>query len=234
MRRALSFPLAVGVVVALCAALAGCAGSSAAPAASTASTTAGELDAAWLDDGRMIGLVTVGSSTCIPSATDVALTGGVLRVALGDPDPAIACTSDLVPRASLVTAPAGIEPAADLQIAVTGAAVGTTELTGVAGLGGGRTEYLPSAGWTDADGQFVILTWGSSSCRPVVHDVAPTAPAEVTVTFTAPPADQVCTLDMAPRATVATVTGLQLDENVSLVLTGDGFDGVRIPISGVN
>ena len=97
------------------------------------------------------------------------------------------------------------------------------------------TDYLPSAGWTDADGQFVLLTWGSSSCAPVISEVAATGPAEVTVTFETHPADQVCTMDMAPRATIAVVDGLQEDSDVSAILAGSPeFDNVRIPIYGEN
>ena len=35
---------------------------------------------------------------------------------------------------------------------------------------GSSTEYQPSAGWFD-DGGLVLLTWGSSSCAPVVESV---------------------------------------------------------------
>ena len=97
------------------------------------------------------------------------------------------------------------------------------------------TDYLPSAGWTDTDGQFVLLTWGSSSCAPVISEVAASGPAEVTVTFETPAADQVCTMDMAPRAAVAVVDGLEEDSDVTLVLAGGPeFDNVTVPIYGSN
>jgi hypothetical protein len=55
------------------------------------------------------------------------------------------------------------------------------------------------------------------------------------VTFETPPADQVCTMDMAPRATVAFVEGLEEDVDVSLVLAGSPeLDNVRVPIYGSN
>jgi hypothetical protein len=138
---------------------------------------------------------------------------------------------------TLVEVPEDVDPSQDLAITVTGDGYsGTAELDGVDGLtGGGMTDYLPSAGWTEADGRFVLLTWGSSSCAPVIADVAASGPAEVTVTFETPPADQVCTMDMAPRATVAFVEGLEEDSDVSLVLAGSPeFDNVRIPIYGEN
>ena len=197
-----------------------------------------EIDAAWLDDGRIIGLVTTGSSTCIPAADEATLQAdGSLAVTLVEPDADTPCTRDLVPRVTLVEVPEGVDPSQDLAITVTGDGfTGSTDLEGVEGLtGGGMTDYLPSAGWTDTDGQFVLLTWGSSSCAPVISEVAASGPAEVTVTFETPAADQVCTMDMAPRAAVAVVDGLEEDSDVSLVLAGSPeFDNVSIPIYGSN
>lgn len=222
-------------------ALAGCASTPATAPSSTPTTgdsTEVEIDAAWLDDGRIIGLVTTGSSTCVPAADEATLQAdGSLAVTLVEPDADTACTRDLVPRVTLVEVPEGVDPAKDLAITVTGDGYsGSTDLEGVDGLaGGGMTDYLPSAGWTDTDGQFVLLTWGSSSCVPVIADVAAPGPAEVTLTFESSAADQVCTMDMAPRATVAVVDGLEEDSDVSLVLTGSAeFDNVRIPIYGSN
>jgi hypothetical protein len=221
--------------------LAGCASSPSATPSSTPSTgdsTEVEIDAAWLDDGRIVGLVTTGSSTCVPAADEATLQAdGSLAVTLVEPDADTACTRDLVPRVTLVEVPEGVDPSMDLAITVTGDGYsGSTDLEGVEGLaGGGMTDYLPSAGWTETDGQFVLLTWGSSSCAPVVSDVAASGPAEVTVTFETPPADQVCTMDKAPRATVAFVEGLEEDGDVSLVLAGSPeFDNVRVPIYGSN
>ena len=110
---------------------------------------------------------------------------GVLQVELAAPEGDKACTADLVPRVTLVGVPEDVDPEEDLAIEVTGDDYyGEVELAGVAGLAaGGETDYLPSAGWATAAGQFVILTWGSSTCVPVIEDVAATGPAEVTVTF---------------------------------------------------
>ncbi|SDG41502.1 hypothetical protein SAMN04489810_0232 [Microbacterium pygmaeum] len=240
-RRTPSLLAGLGVALLLGGALAGCASSSggtaATPGASESSTDA-EITAAWLDDGRLIGLVTQGSSTCVPAAEDAQLEAdGSLSVTLVEPEETTPCTRDLVPRVTLVDAPEGVDPSKDLAITVGGDNfAGTAELDGVDGLaGGGTTDYLPSAGWTDEDGEFVLLTWGSSSCAPVIQDVAATGPAEVTVTFVTPPADQVCTMDMAPRAAVAVVDGLEEDSDVSLILAGSAeFDSVRVPIYGSN
>jgi hypothetical protein len=178
--------------------------------------------------------VTTGSSSCAPNAEVGSYSAGVLEVTLAD-DPAAACTKDLAPRVTLAPVPADTDPTQTLQINVSGAGFeDDVELEGVPGLtAGGETDYLPSAGWAD-DGQFVILTWGSSGCAPVIESVAATSASEVTVTFETSPADQVCTMDMAPRAVVAEIAddALNDDGEVFAILTGAEFDNVRIPIVG--
>lgn len=194
------------------------------------------VDAAWLDEGRIVGVVTQGSSACVPTAGDVALDGAVLEVELVDPDAATACTADLVPRVTLAPVPAGVDPAVDLEISVTGDYEGQATLAGVEDLDpSGETDFAPSAGWTATDGQFVLLTWGSSTCAPMLAAVEATGPAEVTATFQAPPENRACTMDMAPRGLVAWVEGVAADTPIELVLTGSPeFDGIRIPIYGTN
>lgn len=208
--------------------------SSAPSASGTGTGTETEVDAAWVDGGRMIALVTQGSSTCVPNAGDVSYADGVLQVEVVNPPEDTACTADLVPRATLVAVPEGVDPTQELEIRLTGDLTGDTDLDGVSGLAaGGETDYLPSAGWVD-DGQFVVVTWGSSSCPPIVENAAATSASEVTVTFATPPADQVCTMDMAPRGTVVQVTDDSLDDDAEVyaILTGGGFDNVRVPIIG--
>ncbi len=161
----------------------------------------------------------------------------MLEVTLVEPDETTACTRDLVARATPVGLPEGVDPAKDLEISVSGEGyTGTTELDGVSGLGGpgGETDYLPSAGWTDVDGQFVFLSWGSSTCVPVIEAVAASGPAELTMIFKTPEEDQVCTMDMAPWAQIAYVDGLEQDEDVQAILEGGEFDNIRIPIYGEN
>lgn len=200
-----------------------------------------EVDATWLDDGRMIGIITYGSSTCVPVVEDAALQdNGTFAVILAEPDADTACTRDMVPRVTLVEALPDMDPSVDLEITVAGEGyTGDTELDGVQGLDPSNTasEYAPSAGWIDEDDSFVIVTWGSSTCVPVIASTEVVAPAEVTVTFVDPPSDQVCTMDMVPRGLVASVSGLDDDftgEGVTVVLVGDMFDGVRVPIYGSN
>ena len=219
-------------------ALAGCAGTTGSPpAASPTIAPDPDLGAAWLDSGRMIGLVTLGSSTCVPGVEDEpSYTDGVLHVELAAAPARQACTADIVPRVTLVDLPDGVDPAEDLDIEVTGEDYfGQVELDGVDGLDpSGATEYVPSAGWATVDGQFVILTWGSSTCIPVIEDIAATGPAQVTVTYATPPADQACTMDMVGQGAIGFVSDLQEDDDVELILAGGTFLGVSVPIYGSN
>ena len=167
----------------------------------------------------------------IRQACDRHMSAHVAQVAK-DVEGDTACTADLAPRVSLVGVPEDVDPTQDLEIEVTGDGwAGDTELGGVADLGGGgETDYLPSAGWTDVDGQFVVLTWGSSSCAPVIENTEATSATEITVTFATPPADQVCTMDMAPRAVVTSVLEAEDDADMFAILTGGEFDNIRVPI----
>ncbi|MFG6493656.1 hypothetical protein [Microbacterium sp. P03] len=234
-RRLLAICLTLGAAAA---ALSACATPTAgSPASSSPPTGDGtvvtELDAAWLDSGRAVAIITSGSSTCLPIADEPMYADGKLTVELTDPE-AAACTQDLVPRASVVTLPEGVDPTKNLEIVVTGTYAGDTDLDGDAsltGIPGQPTDYLPSAGWFD-DGAFVLLSWGSSTCVPVLESAEATGASEVTVTFQTPPADQICTADMAPRTTIIDVTGLEEDSGAQLVLSGGEFDDVTIPIAG--
>ena len=222
MKRRILASVVLGSAAAL--SLTGCLSGSDAPAGQET-----DVEAAWLDDGRIIAVVTSGSSTCVPTAESAEINSdGALALELVEPDADTACTRDLVPRATLVTVPNGVDPSQDLEIWVTSEAgyYGDVTLAGASGLAGpgGETDYEPTAGWTQQQGQFVILTWGSSGCVPVVESSEVTGEAEVTVTFQDPPADQVCTADMAPRTNFAFADGLSGVEDVQLVLTGDSFD----------
>lgn len=231
--------LAVSVIVAFAAFLSGCAtasgtGPGSVPSESASSSDDAGLEAAWLDDGRTIAVVTLGSSTCVPSAGDTTADGQSITVALVAPPADTACTRDLVPRATLVPVPEGIDPTQDVSVTVTGEASGTTALAGDADLTatpGSSTDYATSAGWLNEDA-FVILTWGSSSCAPVVESVKTAGTDALAVQFVEPAADQVCTADMAPRATIVSTAGLDTSDiqgsDVGLTLTGDGLDGTTV------
>ncbi len=232
MRRRLA-PALAGIALAALA-LAGCSTTNLSGDAPSDVPPAGEfeVDAAWLAGGSLITIVTYGSSTCVPMLDDVVLDGGVLVVSLNEADAEV-CTADLVPQPTLVGVPEGVDPAKELEIQVTlGDAFGETDLDAYAG--GPVEEYTPSAGWVD-DGVVAILTWGSSSCAPVVESAVAETPTEVVVTFVTPAADQVCTMDMAPRVAIAPVEGEVSDEaTLTLGPLGDvpgGTGGGSIPIS---
>lgn len=197
--------------------------SSAEPSGTSAPPTPGgvdEVEAAWLDGGRSFALVTWGSSSCAPVLGDVAASGQSIRVTFAA-SAEKACTDDLAPRALMVPVPDGVDVTADVEIEVVhGERTDTVDLDGRAEAPQGPTEYEPSAGWFD-DG-IVLLTWGSSSCVPVVNDVQ-TTDAGATVTFAE--IDGVCTMDMAARLTPIMLSQLDDDQAFELTLVGAGLDG---------
>jgi hypothetical protein len=224
-RRAGWAALALGAL-----ALAGCASEGAGPgdAGSAAPPSAAEADlgAGWLDGGRGMGLVTFGSSTCVPTAADATYDDGTLTVELVDRDGA-ACTADYGPRATYVAMPEGVDPTRELEVVVFGAYAGSTDIDGAAQPE--VEEYTPSAGWA-GDDMIVVGTWGSSSCPPVVSDVSPAVDNGVTVTFATPPSDQVCTADMAARATLIHAEGLDDDMPMSVTLTGGPWSDAPVTL----
>jgi len=244
-RRASSTLSVLGLAVLVGGVLAGCAtgtavdpGSDGQEVPGGGATTEIDVDAAWLDSGRMIGLITEGSSTCVPVAEEVTLeSDGTLAVVLNEGDETTPCTADYAPRVTLVDVPEGVDPTKDLEISVTGAGFeGDTELDGVPGLDAtvGVGDYLPSAGWTDVNGRYIAVTWGSSTCAPVVESSEVTGADAVTLTFAAQPADKPCTMDMVPRAVIAIADGLADQPNAVLTLTGPDFPEAKTVILGEN
>lgn len=237
-RRALRALAALGLTALVVTSMAACASRPVDAAGSGDGDTGAEdlvLDAAWLDGGRMIGIVTQGSSTCVPTA-GAALDGDVLAVSLQEPAADTPCTMDFVPRVSLVDVPDGVDPAQDLEITVTGAGQdGSIQLAGVEGLAvDGEYDMTPSAGWTSLDGTFIVLLWGSSSCPEYITSTEVTGGAGVTASLSGIPADKVCTADIAPNAVLADADGLQGVPDVELTLTSASAEAVVIPILGVN
>lgn len=220
---------------------AGCATSAEGPAGSGAASGATEieLEAGWLDGGRQIALVTWGSSSCVPTASEVTLQAdGTIAVTFDSGPADQACTADYVPWVILAGVPEGVDPTQDVDIVVTDdlGGRGETGLDGAPGLAaGGSTDYLPSAGWVDDD-LIAVLTWGSSSCAPQVEGIEASDSANLTVTFVTPPADQMCTMDMAPRALLVSVGGLEVDDDaLSITLTGGDAQfetPVTVPVIG--
>lgn len=228
-------PALVGVLL-----IAGCAspgpGSTApssSPSPSSGSSGASDdadIEGVVLDGGRMFAVVTQGSSSlaCAPQITQVTANGQVVDVTVEDKtDPAVMCTADYAPRASVGALPEGVDPTMEITLNITyGEVVSDVDLDGDAaftGAPGSSTDYLPSAGWLD-DGALVLLTWGSSTCPPVVESLEG-AGAAGTVTFVTDDA-QTCTMDMAPRATVISFGDDQIeDDDFALTLVGGGLDG---------
>ncbi len=186
--------------------------------------------AAWLDGGRVIALVTQGSSSCVPIAGDVTVgDDGALEVALEDPQ-TDGCSDDLAPRATLIGAPDGVATSDALEIRVSYGADASAATHLDAYQGGDVAEYTPSAGVVD-DNLIALLTWGSSSCAPVVAS-AEFDGAVTLVEFETPASDQVCTMDMAPRVTL--ISGSDVGEASKLTLSGGAefTDPVTIPLAG--
>ncbi|KSU56425.1 hypothetical protein [Microbacterium enclense] len=219
-------------------ALTGCASGAASSSPTSSSSSdavspepAGGVEAAWVDAGRAIAVVTSGSSSCVPSVNgEPQVVDGALVVDLVEPaqEP---CTRDMAPRATLVTLPAGTGATADLAVRVSGAVEGETTLAALGDVSSASEDLAPSAGWVTSS-LVAIVTYGSSSCVPVVESV--TADGDrVAVQFAAPPADQVCTMDYAPRVTLADVGAEAGQGEVSLVLSGGNVQAPDpIPVLG--
>lgn len=194
-------------------------------------TPADDVRTGWVEAGRALAVVTWGSSSCPPvSEGEATLSGETLTIALAE-SPRTACTRDLAPRATLVPLPAGVDPTRQLAVSVTGVVEGQATLAGLATAPAAGEEFAPSAGWVD-DGLVAIVTYGSSSCVPVVDAVTSTG-SDIAVQFATPPADQVCTMDVVPRVTLADVGSVAGSGDVSLVLSGSTVESATaIPVLG--
>lgn len=216
-------------------AVAGCAGGKTVTTAggSPEPTASGSpVAAAWLAGGSLVGVVTWGSSTCVPAAGDVSADGQDVGVELTAPAAGKPCTMDYVPRVTLLPLPRGVDATHGVSMTVRGEAVGTVALPGLPGAtpaSGEGVADVPSAGWFSKTGA-VLLTWGSSSCRPEVQNVTLTGPGTVTVTFATPDPAKPCTMDIAPRAQL-----IDLPEGLAapatMTLTGDSL-AATVPLLG--
>ena len=124
--------------------------------------------------------------------------------------------------------PEGVDPTEDVEVVLNlGDRTMRTELDGDDDLAGpgGSTEYAPSAGWAD-DELLVLLTWGSSTCVPVVQDIEESSDA-ATVTFAEETGG--CSRDMAPRLTLLGFSEtVEDDDDFVLTLNGGEFDNVQV------
>lgn len=222
--------LAIGLITAGCTATPG----SSAPTSGTGSGGApvermpDDVDAVWLDGGRMIAVVTWGSSTptCRPVLSEVQADGQALTVTLTDLEEAAeGCDSDLTPRAIALGLPEGVDPEQDIELTVVhGDLREQVDLDAIEGApqGGPLPDPQVSATWLDDDA-IALLTWGSSSCPPDLMEVEMTTDG-ATATFAT--ADRVCTMDFAPRVTIVTLPEARDDDApFTLTLSGDNLDG---------
>ena len=100
-------PLAAALLIGAVVTLSGCAAEPSAPGEGTTpapgESSDFQSDAVWLDGGRMIGLVTWGSSRCVPFVGEVAASGQEITVRWSDTVEGVEgqrpCTSDFAPRA---------------------------------------------------------------------------------------------------------------------------------------
>ncbi|PRB61905.1 hypothetical protein [Microbacterium sp. MYb45] len=189
-----------------------------------------DFEGALLDDGRMFAVITVGSSTCVPQVDQVAAEGQTVTVTLVDPEGESPkpCTKDLAPRASLGALPEGVDPKSDITLNVTyGDLTDDVDIDGdpaATGTPGSTTEFQPSAAWLDDDG-LLLLTWGSSSCLPQIESLE--GAGNTGTAYFVTDENQVCTMDMAPRATLLAFGEDTVDDDgtFTLTLVGGGLDG---------
>lgn len=223
-------PVAAALLIGAVVTLSGCAAEPSAPekGMTPAPEESSEFqpEAVWLDQGRLIGLVTWGSSTCVPFASESTASGQDVTVDLSDTlegqEPR-ACTADMAPRVTVVGTPAGVNPHEDATVTVNyNEQELALDIPGEAvleGTPGDPTDYLPSAAWMNDESGIVLLTWGSSTCVPVAESIEK-SDTGVVATFAAQTGP--CTMDMAPRATILGVSE-KVDGQV-LTLVGDNLD----------
>ncbi|MBT2484601.1 MULTISPECIES: hypothetical protein [unclassified Microbacterium] len=190
-----------------------------------------DIEGTLLDGGRMFAVVTWGSSTCVPQIDAISAEGQTVTLTLVDPqgdgDTAPVCTKDRAPRASVGALPEGVDPASEVTLNVSYGDVSDDvdlDVHSASADAPGMETGHPSAGWYD-DGGLVLLTWGSSSCPPIVEALEG-AGNEGTATFVTDD-EKICTMDFAPRATVIDFGDDAVDDDgtFTLTLVGGGLDG---------
>lgn len=230
-------PVAAALLIGAVVTLSGCAAEPSAPENGTTpapeESSEFQPEAVWLDQGRLIGVVTWGSSTCIPFAGEATASGQDITVDLSDTlegqEPR-ACTADIAPRVTVIGTPAGIDPHEDATVTVNyneqKLALEVAGEATIEGTPGESTDYLPSAAWMNDKSGIVLLTWGSSTCVPVAESIEK-SDTGVIATFAAQTGP--CTMDMVPRATILGVSE-KVDGQV-LTLVGDNLDAT-VPLIG--
>lgn len=231
--------LLIGSVLAVAALLTGCATNAAAPGDAPESPTPTPTEPSlsdewtapppslenasvvWLDGGNSLGVVTWGSGSrsCYPVVQDLTVANQDITVTLTGPTVNGVCTEDLREQLILVGLPEGVDSKAAATVTLT-----TTEETQKIALA-----PRPADAATTPAGELsatltplgvVLITYGSSSCPPVVDTIDGT-----TITFRT--IDQACTMDYSPRATPLRIDGAAVGSQLSLV----NLDGSADPVS---
>ncbi|MGC5224685.1 hypothetical protein ACPW96_19140 [Micromonospora sp. DT81.3] len=191
--------------------------------------------AAWLSDGRAVAIVTQGGATCAPTVGEITEAADTLEIELLDQDDE-SCSADGALRASLAIPAEQLNMTEDHRIVLRGDYEGLVTLPGDPdgeSPSDGSSGLARSAGWFSSD-DFVLLTFGSSSCPLVIESAEVTAEDEVTVSLPSPVVGKACTRDRVGRVTVIETDGSGLgDGPVSAVIPRGGSDDVRVPIRGL-
>lgn len=235
-------PLLIGSVLAVAALLTGCATNTAAPGEAPQSPTPTPTEptlsdewtapppslenasVVWLDGGKALGVVTWGSGSrsCYPVVQDVTVANQDINVVLAGPTVEGVCTQDLREQLILVGLPEGVDSKAAATVTLT-----TAEETQEVALSarpadapdtpaGERSATLTPLG-------VVLISYGSSSCPPVVDTIDGT-----TVTFSA--IEQACTMDYSPRATLLDITDAAVGTELNLVSLDGAADPVTVTV----
>jgi len=112
-------------------------------------------------------------------------------------------------------------------LALAGCASGSPSPGGTSSAPASSTA-VAGAAWLDGGHAAAIVSMGSSTCIPAAGAVSASG-QKVTVEFAAPPANQVCTADYAPRATyVALPDGVNPAQDVQVTATGSVTGSVTL------
>lgn len=125
-RFATRAPISLAGAALLVAALAGCSPSQFKPVddyageakgvAAPASSAGGASWAAWLADGRQIGIVLYGSSTCPPLVESISVVSKTAVKAMLAPAPGGVCTRDYAPHTTVFDTPSGVSPTSRVDV----------------------------------------------------------------------------------------------------------------------
>ncbi len=235
-------PLLIGSVLAVAALLTGCATNTAAPGEAPQSPTptptepsmSGDWTASppslenasvvWLDGGKALGVVTWGSGSrsCYPVVQDVTVANQDIDVVLAAPTVDGVCTQDLREQLLLVGLPEGVDSKAAATVTLS-TAQESQEIALAARPADAATTPAGELSATLTPLGVVLISYGSSSCPPVVDTIDGT-----TVTFTT--IEQACTMDYSPRATLLDIPDAAVGTQLNLVSLDGAADPVAVTV----